>query len=116
MALFEVFVCTGDKILFIIPMKMIAIMKQKQFTVHTLLILACLIGLAKRAPHWGVQSRFHVIYMCRYVCRVLKCVGGLTYAHAQSQFWAVKTDLQHPCYLFRLYARAALAWTKRTFT
>ena len=31
------------------------------------------------------------------------------YAHAQSQFWAVKTDQQHPCYSFRLYARAALA-------
>ena len=22
----------------------------------------------------------------------VKCVGGITYAHAQSQFWAVKTD------------------------
>ena len=33
------------------------------------------------------------IYICRYVCHVLKCVGGITYAHAQSQFWAVKTDL-----------------------
>ena len=40
----------------------------------------------------GVQSRFRVIYICRYVCHVLKCVGGITYAHAQSQFWAVKTD------------------------
>ena len=32
-------------------------------------------GRAKRAPHWGVQSRFRVIYMlsvCRmsYVCRM----------------------------------------------
>ena len=29
-----------------------------------------LIGRAKRAPHWGVQSRFRVIYIyiCRYVC------------------------------------------------
>ena len=26
------------------------------------------IGRAKRAPHWGVQSRFRVIYICRYVC------------------------------------------------
>ena len=29
----------------------------------------------------------------RYVCCVPKCVGGITCAHAQSQFWAVKTDL-----------------------
>ena len=50
-----------------------------------------LIGPAKRAPHWGVQSRFRYVGM--YVCRVLKCVGGVTYAHAQSLFWAVKTDL-----------------------
>ena len=27
-----------------------------------------IIGRAKRAPHWGVQSRFRVIYICRYVC------------------------------------------------
>ena len=29
-----------------------------------------LVGRAKRAPHWGAQSRFRVI--CRYVC--LSCV------------------------------------------
>ena len=39
---------------------------------HAVIIL---IGRAKRAPHWGVQSRFRVIYMlsvCRmsYVCRM----------------------------------------------
>ena len=29
------------------------------------------IGRAKRAPHWGVQSRFRVIYICQYVvCRM----------------------------------------------
>ena len=27
-----------------------------------------IIGRAKRAPHWGVQSKFRVIYICRYVC------------------------------------------------
>ena len=49
------------------------------------------IGRAKRAPHWGVQSRFRVIYIYIYVCmssivygktiqknRMLKCVGGIT--------------------------------------
>ena len=25
------------------------------------------IGRAKRAPHWGVQWRFRVIYICMYV-------------------------------------------------
>ena len=43
-----------------------------------------LIGRAKRAPHWGVQSRFRVIYIymlsvCRMsvVCQI-NCVGGIT--------------------------------------
>ena len=27
-----------------------------------------IIGRAKQAPHWGVQSRFRVIYMCMSVC------------------------------------------------
>ena len=27
-----------------------------------------LVGRAKRPPHWGVQSRFRAIYICRYVC------------------------------------------------
>ena len=45
-----------------------------------------------------------------------KCLGGITWpehTHAQSQFGAVKTDLRHPCYSFRLYTRAALAWRKK---
>ena len=36
------------------------------------------VGRAKRASHWGVQSRFRVIYICWYVCRMPKCVGGIT--------------------------------------
>ena len=40
-----------------------------------------------------VRNKCIYIYVCRYVCLVLKCVGGITYAHAQCQFWAVKTDL-----------------------
>ena len=48
-----------------------------------------LVGRAKRAPHWGVQSRFRVIYVCMSVCLVcqINCVGGITWtkhAHAQS--------------------------------
>ena len=33
-----------------------------------------LIGRAKRAPHWGVQSRFRVIYMYMYICRYVSYV------------------------------------------
>ena len=30
-----------------------------------------LVGRAKRAPHWGVQSRFRVIYLCvSVVCQI----------------------------------------------
>ena len=55
------------------------------------------IGRAKRAPLWGVQSRFLVIYMLSVCwsmsveCQI-NCVGGITYghAHAQSLFLAVK--------------------------
>ena len=41
------------------------------------------------------------IYICvgLYVHRMPKCVGGITWpkhAHAQNQFWAVKTDLLTP--------------------
>ena len=32
---------------------------------------------------------------------------------AQSQYWAVKSDQRHPYYSFRLYARAAIAWTEK---
>ena len=55
--------------------------------------------------------------MCQFVClRMPKCVGGITWSkNAHAQFWAVKNDLRHPCYSFLLnvYARAALALTKK---
>ena len=45
-------------------------------------VVYLIIGQVKRAPHWGVQLRFRVVYMCRsvsqYVCHVQKCVGGIT--------------------------------------
>ena len=43
-----------------------------------------IIGRAKRAPHWGVQSRFRMIYIYMYiymsVCLVcqINCLGGIT--------------------------------------
>ena len=42
---------------------------------------------------------------CRYVCRVLKCVGGITYAHRilKVTFWALKTRVIHfDCMLYQL--------------
>ena len=44
------------------------------------------------SPTLGCSIKISRDIYCRYVCRVLKCLGGITYVHAQSQFWAVKTD------------------------
>ena len=62
-------------------------------------LMKMIIGRAKRAPHWGVQSRFRVIYIymlsvCRMsvVCQI-NCVGGITCgqrACSKSFFLAVK--------------------------
>ena len=53
------------------------------------LLGSMVIGRAKRAPHWGVQSRFRVImYVGMSVVCQINCVGGITWtkhAHAQSQ-------------------------------
>ena len=57
-----------------------------------------LVGRAKRAPHWGVQSRFCVIYI--YVGQSVgmsfvskkRRRNYVGHEHAQSHFWAVKTD------------------------
>ena len=42
--------------------------------------------------------------VCMSVVCQINCVGG------------IKTEPRHPCYSFRLYARAALAWTKKKFS
>ena len=55
------------------------------------------------------------IYIYIYVCLSYVKSRGITWikhAHAQSQYWAVKSDQWHPYYSFRLYARAALVWTE----
>ena len=41
---------------------------------HRLEVETPIIGRAKRAPHWGVQSRFRVIYIYMYICRYVSYV------------------------------------------
>ena len=36
-------------------------------TYYSTIKIFVVIGQAKRAPHWGVQSRFRVIYIYNYV-------------------------------------------------
>ena len=77
------------------PGKNVSVLSGKLFCTALFLNSSLIFGRAKRAPHWGVQSRFREIYICRYVCRGPKSVGGITWAkraHAQSQYWAVKSD------------------------
>ena len=59
---------------------------------------------AKRHNNWASEASPTLgcsieisrdIIICRYVCRGPKSVGGNTWAkraHAQSQYWAVKSD------------------------
>ena len=71
-------VITLDKLigllfLFCLPLLSILLLKTKRNDlarpVMGTIFLVSLIGRAKRAPHWGVQSRFRVIYICRSVGR-----------------------------------------------
>ena len=66
------------------------------FFFHLLVNGFSVIGRANRAPHWGVQSRFHVMYTCIYVClswsKKCRRITWAKCAHAQSQHWAVKSD------------------------
>ena len=42
-------------------------MDEKEAEARPVMGTIFLVGRAKRALHWGVQSRFRVIYICRYV-------------------------------------------------
>ena len=61
-------------------------MDEKEAEARPVMGTIFLVGRAKRAPHWGVQSRFRVIYvvgMSYVVCRMsvvcqINCVGGIT--------------------------------------
>ena len=43
-------------------------MDEKEAEARPVMGTIFLVGRAKRAPHWGVQSRFRVIYVGMYVC------------------------------------------------
>ena len=79
-----------------------------------ILLLLLLLLLGERSePHTGVFNWDFAWYI--YLCLSYVKSRGITWikhAHAQSQYWAVKSDQWHPYYSFRLYARAALAWTE----
>ena len=47
-----------------------------------------LIGRAKRAPHWGVQSRFRVIYSYMYVCMSSIVYGKTIQKNRMLNAWA----------------------------
>ena len=46
-------------------------MDEKEAEARPVMGTIFLVGRAKRAPHWGVQSRFRVIFVgMSYVCRM----------------------------------------------
>ena len=50
--------------------------------VHPGCVCVCVfIGRAKRAPHWGVQSRFRVIYIYIYIYICVSVVCQITWNH-----------------------------------
>ena len=66
-----------------------------------------IIGRAKQAPHWGVQSRFRMLSVCRsmsVVCQI-NCVGGITWPTRMLKvFWGRLTSDTRVIHF--LYARA----------
>ena len=71
----------GLLFLFCLPLLSILFLKTKMNDLaRPVMGTIFLVGRAKRAPHWGVQSRFRVIYVYMSVCLVcqINCVGGIT--------------------------------------
>ena len=63
----------GLLFLFCLPLLSILFLKTKRNDLaRPVMGTIFLVGRAKRAPHWGVQSRFRVIYVVgmSYVCRM----------------------------------------------
>ena len=69
----------GLLFLFCLPLLSILFLKTKRNDLaRPVMGTIFLVGRAKQAPHWGVQSRFRVIYLCiyvyMYVCRYVSYV------------------------------------------
>ena len=63
----------GLLFLFCLPLLSILFLKTKRNDLaRPVMGTIFLVGRAKRAPHWGVQSRFRVIYMC---CGYVVCLS-----------------------------------------
>ena len=61
----------GLLFLFCLPLLSILFLKTKRNNLaRSVMGTIFLVRRAKRAPHWGVQSRFRMIYVCRYVSYV----------------------------------------------
>ena len=62
--------------LFCLPLLSILFLKTKRNDLARPVMgtIFLVIGRAKRAPHWGVQSRFRVIYIYMYICRYVSYV------------------------------------------
>ena len=71
----------GLLFLFCLPLLSILFLKTKRNDLaRPVMGTIFLVGRVKRAPHWGVQSRFRVIYIYVHVSVVcqINCVGGIT--------------------------------------
>ena len=66
----------GLLFLFCLPLLSILFLKTKMNDLARPVMgtIFLVIGRAKRAPHWGVQSRFRVIYVYMYICRYVSYV------------------------------------------
>ena len=61
---------------------------------YTKSVLMNLIGRAKRAPHWGVQSRFRVIYMFRTDAQLCPVTQPVVPLHNRPSRYPTGSDKQ----------------------
>ena len=104
----------GLLFLFYLPLLSILFLKTKRNDLSPPVMgtIFVVIGRAKRAPHWGVQSRFRVIYNVSVICQITWNHVNQTRACSKSVLGGKIRLVTSPYYSFRLYARAALVWTE----
>ena len=62
------------------------------------MIIMYIIGRAKRAPHWGVQSRFHLIYISESTVVSLGMVRAVSPTNTNFRLTFLLTRLQEALY------------------